>query len=84
VSFKKDSVFLVFAYTDGENSRTFWTNDCSNSGLLSENHENYKKPGIPVTHKSSSEWADDFMKQNSLKKIQSKIQFQLFKKLMRK
>ena len=34
--FTKDSTFIVFAYSFGENSSAYWTNDCSMTSLLSE------------------------------------------------
>ncbi len=50
--FVMDSTFLVFAYGDGQKSTLLWTNDCSNTGLLSEQKVLYQKLGIGIKHKS--------------------------------
>jgi hypothetical protein len=62
VKFKADSTYLVFAYEDGKNSRTYWTNDCSNTQLLSESEENYKRLGVPLIHPPHS-WSELYVKQ---------------------
>ncbi len=49
-NFIVDSTFLVFAYSDCENSSILWTNDCSNTGLLSKQIVNYQKLGNAIQH----------------------------------
>jgi hypothetical protein len=48
--FAIDSTFLVFAYGDCDDARILWTNDCSNTGLLSQEIDHYKKLGTPIKH----------------------------------
>ena len=47
---KKDSTFLVFAYSDSPNSRIYWTNDCSLTNLLSSRKSFYNRLGKPLKH----------------------------------
>lgn len=65
--FEIDSTFLVFAYGDCKDARILWTNDCSNTGLLSQQIENYKKLRDPIKHER---FDDEFIYYN---KEQSKI-----------
>ncbi|WP_224996938.1 hypothetical protein [Cesiribacter sp. SM1] len=48
VHFIQDSVYLVFAYGDGKNSSTYYTSDCSLTGLLSESNEYYERLGESI------------------------------------
>ncbi len=65
-----DSTFLVFAYGDCNNSIILWTNDCSNTGLLSQRMELYEKLGKSIEHKPDpkliSEINDDKLRADSL------------------
>ncbi len=62
--FKMDSTFLVFAYGDCENSSLLWTNDCSNTGLLSEEQEIYHKLGDAIKYNPIKEDVD-YMNSNA-------------------
>lgn len=59
--FELDSIFLVFAYGECDDSRILWTNDCSNTGLLSQEIDNYKKLGTPIEHEK---YDDEFIHYN--------------------
>jgi hypothetical protein len=48
--FRKDSIYLVFAYSDCKQTELLWTNNCSNSGLLTESLEHIKKLGTSLKH----------------------------------
>lgn len=41
--FKLDSTFLVFAFSFSDNSRIYWTHDCTLTGLLTETKEFYNR-----------------------------------------
>jgi hypothetical protein len=56
--FINDSTFLVFAYGDGESSTLLWTNDCSNTGLLSKQMDIYQKLGNGVKHVANTEFLE--------------------------
>lgn len=65
VHFKTDSTYLVFAYADGENSRTYWTNDCSLSGLLAETQEYYQKLGEPLVPDGNG-WSKNYFRKKKV------------------
>lgn len=52
--FAIDSTYIVFAYSDYEDSDFLWTNDCSNSGLLSESGEIYSLLNNSIRHNPTS------------------------------
>lgn len=81
INFQLDSTFLVFAYSDSEDSKMFWTNDCSNTGLLSEQKDLIQKLGVPLTHEISQRQRDYFnyedLKLDSLENSISELDIQL-------
>ena len=58
--FEKDSVFLVFGYNECKDTKFLWTNDCSNTGLLSKQKINYHRLGIPLKHTVTPEDSEYF------------------------
>ncbi len=72
--FVQDSTFLVFAYGDCDNTSLLWTNDCSNTGLLSKEKENYEKLGKSIYHRKDPDLAK-FLNTDHLKinVLQNKI-----------
>lgn len=77
VSFMQDSTYLVFAYADGLNSRTYWTNDCSLSGLLSETHEYYQKLGEPLVPDGNGWSKNYFRKKEAIEDSVSQVHISL-------
>jgi len=56
VHYKRDSTYLVFAYSnsDSRNTELLWTNDCTNTELLSKSKVIYNRLGIPKKHKAKT------------------------------
>ena len=63
--FIKDSTYLVFAYSNCENSNIYWSNDCSNTGLLSQEISNYNQLKNKTLHKLSGR-KKEFVNKSSL------------------
>jgi hypothetical protein len=49
-NFRKDSIYLMVAYSDCNDCEILWTNDCANSGLLSKKRDLIKKLGTSTKH----------------------------------
>mgnify|MGYP000569029389 CR=1 FL=1 len=64
--FIKDSTFLVFAYGECAETELLWTNDCSNTGLLSDQMDLYRKLGTGVKHVVKDQLLETEVKRDSL------------------
>ncbi|MEQ9310673.1 MAG: hypothetical protein RLN90_14550 [Balneolaceae bacterium] len=89
--FKMDSTFLVFAFSFGEDSKAYWTNDCTLTELLSESEEYYKRLGESIRptgkvrdlerFEKIQDWRfeDDRLKTDSINLLHSTLQSSLSK-----
>ena len=81
--FKLGSTFLVFAFSFGEDSLAYWTNDCTLTDLLSESREYYERLGEPLKPNPKSSDKDRFIERRNWQVEQEQIKNDSLNKLSR-